>query len=84
MKIKCLIVDDEPIARGILRNYCGQLPELLIIAECGNALEARAVLLKEKIDVLFLDINMPFLDGLAFFETLKNPPQIIFTTAYKN
>jgi len=83
MKIRCLIVDDEPIARDILRRYCNQLPELEVIAECGNALEARKILLKEKIDVLFLDINMPVMDGLAFLGTLKDAPQIIFTTAYK-
>jgi DNA-binding LytR/AlgR family response regulator len=83
MKMKCLIVDDEPIARDILRRYCQELPELEVIAECGNALEARAVLLKEKIDLLFLDINMPVVDGLAFISTLKDAPQVIFTTAYK-
>lgn len=83
MKIRCLIVDDEPIARDILRRYCSQLPELQVVAECGNALEARKVLLKEKIDILFLDINMPVMDGLAFLSTLKDVPQVIFTTAYK-
>ncbi|MGN6394734.1 MAG: LytR/AlgR family response regulator transcription factor [Mucilaginibacter sp.] len=83
MKIKCLIVDDEPIARDILRRYCSQLPELEVVAECGNGLEARKVLLKEKIDVLFLDVNMPVMDGLAFLSTLKDAPQVIFTTAYK-
>lgn len=83
MKIKCLIVDDEPIARDILRNYCAQLPELQVVAACGNALEVRNVLSKEKVDLLFLDINMPVIDGLSFVETLKNPPQVIFTTAYK-
>lgn len=82
-KIKCLIVDDEPIARDILRRYCQELPELEVIAECGNALEARTKLLKEKVNVLFLDINMPVMDGLAFLGTIRDAPQVIFTTAYK-
>jgi DNA-binding LytR/AlgR family response regulator len=82
-KINCLIVDDEPIAREIIQTYCGHLPALNVKASCGNALEAKAVLLKEPIDLIFLDINMPVLDGIAFLKTLKNPPQIILTTAYK-
>jgi len=81
--INCLIVDDEPIARDILLSYCSHLPYLNIIAACGNALEAKTWLLKQPVDLLFLDIHMPVLDGLAFLTTLKNPPQVIFTTAYK-
>jgi DNA-binding LytR/AlgR family response regulator len=80
---KCLIVDDEPIAREIIQTYCTHLPMLIVVASCGNALEAKQVLQKSRIDILFLDINMPVLDGIAFLKTLKNPPQIIFTTAYK-
>lgn len=83
MTVNCLIIDDEPIARDILRNYCGHLPYLHIVAECGNALEARNVLLQEHVDLLMLDIHMPVFDGLAFLHTLKNAPQVIFTTAYK-
>lgn len=82
-KINCLIVDDEPIAREIIQTYCSHLPMLNIIASCGNALEAKTALQKQKIDVLFLDINMPVLNGIAFLKTLKNQPQVIFTTAYK-
>lgn len=82
-KINCLIVDDEPIARDIIRTYCGHLPDLDVVALCGNALEAKAALQKHKIDILFLDINMPVLDGIAFLKTLKTQPQVIFTTAYK-
>lgn len=80
---KCLIVDDEPIAREIIKAYCKPLETLEVAAACGSALEAKAVLQKQKIDILFLDINMPLLDGIAFLKTLKNPPQVIFTTAYK-
>lgn len=79
----CLIVDDEPIARDIIKNYCGHFPYLQVTGVSGNALEAKAILHNEKIDILFLDINMPIIDGISFLKTLKNPPQVIFTTAYK-
>lgn len=79
----CLIVDDEPIARDILRTYCAHLPYLRVAGACGSALEARAVLMQQKVDIVFLDINMPVMDGISFLKTLKTPPQIIFTTAYK-
>lgn len=82
-KINCLIVDDEPIAREIIQTYCAHLPMLNVVASCGNALEAKALMQNHKIDVLFLDINMPVLNGMAFLKTLKNAPQVIFTTAYK-
>lgn len=83
MKVNCLIVDDEPIAREIVENYCKHLPALQVVATASNALEARGILQKDEIDLMFLDINMPALDGIAFIKTLKNPPQIILTTAYK-
>jgi DNA-binding LytR/AlgR family response regulator len=82
-KINCLIVDDEPIARDIIQNYCGHLEQLNVIASCGNALEAKRILQQQDIDILFLDINMPVIDGISFVKTIKHPPQIIFTTAYK-
>ncbi|CAM3948811.1 two component transcriptional regulator, LytTR family [Pedobacter westerhofensis] len=82
-KYSCLIVDDEPIARDIIQTYCGHLEQLQVAASCGNALEAKQVLQQQKIDILFLDINMPVMDGISFVKTLKNPPQVIFTTAYK-
>ena len=82
-KINCLIVDDEPIAREIIKTYCGHLPVLHIVASCGNALEAKTILQTQKVDILFLDINMPILNGISFLKTLKNQPQVIFTTAYK-
>lgn len=83
MKFNCLIVDDEPVARQIVQTYCGHLPVLQVVASCSNALEAKTVLLHERIDILFLDINMPVLSGLAFLKTLGKPPQVILTTAYK-
>jgi len=81
--VTCLIVDDEPIARDIIQTYCGHLPYLQVTASCANALEARQILQQQKIDILFLDINMPVIDGISFLKTLKNPPQVILTTAYK-
>lgn len=82
-QINCLIVDDEPIAREIIKAYCGHLSMLHIVASVGNALEAKTILQTQKIDILFLDINMPVLNGIAFLKTLRNQPQVIFTTAYK-
>ena len=80
---KCVIADDEPIARDIIQSYCAHLPNLEVVASVSNALEAKAALSKENIDILFLDINMPVMSGISFLKTLKNPPQVIFTTAYK-
>lgn len=82
-KTNCLIVDDEPIARDIIKNYCSHLEHLNVVASCGNALEAKAVLQEQLVDIMFLDINMPVIDGISFVKTMRNPPQIIFTTAYK-
>lgn len=80
---KCVIADDEPIARDIIQQYCAHLPYLEVIASCTNAFEAKAILSKEHVDILFLDINMPVMSGISFLRTLKHPPQVIFTTAYK-
>ena len=82
-RINCLIADDEPIARDIIQGYCNHLPVLNVVASCSNALEAKAALQQQKVDILFLDINMPVLDGIAFLKTIKDQPQVIFTTAYK-
>jgi DNA-binding LytR/AlgR family response regulator len=78
----CLIVDDEPIARQIVRNYAEQMPMLKVVQECKNAIDALHFLQKSNVDVLFLDINMPALSGLSMVKTLSKLPQIIFTTAY--
>jgi DNA-binding LytR/AlgR family response regulator len=81
--INCLVADDEPIAREIIQNYCAHLPNLKVVASCSNALEAKAAMQQMQVDILFLDINMPVLDGISFLKTIKHPPQVIFTTAYK-
>jgi two-component system LytT family response regulator len=83
IKLRCLIVDDEPIARQIVEKYCAYLTDIQVVASCGDALQAKQILAKQEADVIFLDINMPVLDGLAFVKTLRNQPQVIFTTAYK-
>ncbi|MEO6845455.1 MAG: LytTR family DNA-binding domain-containing protein [Ginsengibacter sp.] len=82
-QVNCLIVDDEPIACDIIGHYCSHLPFLNVVAVCCNAFEARDVLNDNQIDIIFLDIHMPVLDGLSFLKTLRRLPQIIFTTAYK-
>jgi DNA-binding LytR/AlgR family response regulator len=83
MKIKCVIIDDEPIAREIIRDYISKLNELDIIAEFKNPIEAISFLNESKTDLLFLDINMPEISGINFARSLSNPPAIIFTTAYR-
>lgn len=82
MPVKCLIVDDEPLARDVLRRYVEQLPTLQFCGECGNAVEALTVLQQNHIDLLFLDIRMPQINGIDFLKTLKYSPKVIFTTAY--
>jgi len=80
----CLIVDDEPIARDIIVKYCSSIPSLHLISSCENALEAKSILQDHPVQIMFLDIHLPVLDGISFLKVLKNPPQVIFTTAYKD
>lgn len=82
MIIKCLVIDDEPPAREIIRRYIEQMPTLELVAECANAIQAFTVLQQQPVDLMFLDIRMPQLNGNDFLKTLKNPPKVIFTTAY--
>ncbi|HEU5164906.1 MAG TPA: response regulator, partial [Chitinophagaceae bacterium] len=81
--IKCLIVDDEPMARDIIRRYIEKIPTLMLAGECGNAIDAMVFLHNESIDLIFLDIKMPHLTGTEFVKSLRNIPKVIFTTAYK-
>jgi DNA-binding LytR/AlgR family response regulator len=80
--IRVLIADDEPLARELLESYLEKLPNYRLVASCANALEAFAVLSKEPVDLMLLDINMPEISGIDFLKTLKHPPKVIFTTAY--
>jgi DNA-binding LytR/AlgR family response regulator len=81
--IRYLIVDDEPIAHRIIERYCNDLPHLEHAGDCYDALEAMQFLSKERVDLMFLDINMPKLKGFDFLKTLAHPPKVIVTTAYK-
>ena len=80
---KCLIVDDEPPALKVIKSYIDLVDNLSFVASCNNAFQAMEILKKEKVDLLFLDIQMPKLSGIGFLKTLSHPPKIIFTTAYK-
>ena len=80
--VRCLIVDDEPLAIEIIENYLNRLDDYTIVAKCNNALQAFKVLEEETVDLLFLDIQMPQLTGIEFLRSLNRKPQVIFTTAY--
>lgn len=80
--LKCIIVDDEELARTLLENYISKLPNLELVAKCKNPLEAMTILQTEKIDLIFLDIQMPELTGVEFLKTLAKKPMVVLTTAY--
>lgn len=82
MKINCIIIDDEPLARKGLREYIADVDFLQLIGEFDNPIKAMDLLAKEEAQLLFLDIQMPKITGLDFFKTLKNAPPVIFTTAF--
>jgi len=84
MKIKTIIVDDEPLAREVLENYCGRVHELDLLKSCNNGLEAGDYVRNRSVDLMFLDIQMPQLSGIDFLKSLQNPPVVIFTTAYSD
>ena len=79
----CIVVDDEPMARDVLRRYIEKIPTLELTGECSNAIDALVFLQNNKVDLVFLDIRMPELLGTEFVKSLRNPPKIIFTTAFK-
>lgn len=80
--IRCLIVDDEPYARKLLEEFIQKTGELTLAASAKNAMEARAILTKQKIDLIFLDIQMPELTGIDFLKSSSRTPLVVFTTAY--
>jgi len=82
-KISCLLVDDEPPALEVLKSYIASVSSLELAATCSDAVEALNLLREQNIDLLFLDIQMPYLLGTDLIRTLKNPPKVIFTTAYR-
>lgn len=82
-KISCVIVDDEPVARDILASYVAKIPNLELVKSCKNAMEAFEVANQQKIDIFFLDINMPDISGLSLAKSINQKSKIIFTTAYR-
>jgi len=80
--IRCLVVDDEPPAREIIGRYIKEVPMLQMAGECGNAIEAMSFLQQNAIDLIFLDVQMPQLNGNELLKIIKHPPKVIFTTAY--
>ncbi|HLZ86841.1 MAG TPA: LytTR family DNA-binding domain-containing protein [Puia sp.] len=83
MNIRCLLVDDEPLAIQLLQKHLGQLPFFEVAGVCSNAVQALEVLNHQAIDLLFLDIRMPQLSGLELLKNLRQPPPTILTTAYR-
>ena len=84
MKFKYLIVDDEPLARKLIASHCSKIEGLELVGECGNAIEAANFLRNKSVDLIFLDIQMPEMTGFQLASTLKNPPAIILTTAFRD
>lgn len=83
MKYNCLIVDDEPLAIKLVQKHLGHFPQFNIIAKCENAVEASVILSKYSIDLIFLDIQMPGINGIEFLKSLINKPKVIITSAHK-
>ncbi|MGJ1436045.1 LytR/AlgR family response regulator transcription factor [Sphingobacterium siyangense] len=81
--ISYLIIDDEHIAHDIIKGYCDLIPNMRLMKNCYDALEALEYLHKNEVDLIFLDLNMPVLKGFEFLKTLQNPPKVIVTTAYQ-
>lgn len=80
--IRCIIIEDEPVARDVLKTYVQDAPSLVLVDEFENAVDGLAFLQKESIELIFLDINMPKLSGISFLKSLDDPPKVIITTAY--
>lgn len=81
-QLQCLIVEDEPLAAGILEDYIQQVPFLRLVGKCSDAHYAAEAMRETLVDVLFLDLHLPGLKGLDFLRSLTHPPQVILTTAY--
>lgn len=82
--IRSLIVDDEPIACRVLATHLRKIPDVKVVAQCTNALEALGMVREEGVDLVFLDIEMPELTGIGFVEALDRPPHVVFTTAHRD
>jgi two-component system, LytTR family, response regulator len=82
-KISCIIVDDEPTAREIIADHLSKIESVKIVGSCASATEAFTLINTQKVDLIFLDINMPEISGLSFARSINNEIKIIFTTAYR-
>jgi DNA-binding LytR/AlgR family response regulator len=82
--MKCLAIDDEPLALNIVKEFSSKIEFINLVAICTNPIEAIRIINQQEIDLIFLDIQMPNITGLEFIRSLKNPPLVIFTTAYPN
>ena len=80
--LKCIAIDDEPLALRQIESYIRKIPYLELTASCNNALEAQQFLAGQHADLIFVDINMPDLSGVEFVRSLVERPMVIFTTAY--
>ncbi len=80
----CIIIDDEPIAIRVIKSYVEKLDDFKVLGAFSNALDALKILHAQPIDLLFLDIQMPGINGMEFFRAIKHPPKVIFTTAFRN
>lgn len=83
MKIKCLIIDDEPLAINVIKNFLVNFKNFEVAGTCKDAVEGFNFLSNQEVDVIFLDINMPTISGLDFLRSLQNPPAVVITTAYR-
>lgn len=83
MKISCLIIDDEPLAINVIKNFLVNFKNFEIAGTCKDAVEGFNFLSNREVDVIFLDINMPTISGLDFLRSLQNPPAVVITTAYR-
>ena len=82
MIIQAFLIDDEPKALDLLKNYLGRIPYMKVVGEARDPMKALEMLQQQKVDVIFLDINLPNLSGIEFYSSLQEPPAVIFTTAY--
>jgi DNA-binding LytR/AlgR family response regulator len=82
VNIRCIVTDDEPMARKGLQGYIEKIDFLELVAVCENAIELNSILKQQPVDLLFLDIEMPYMTGIELLKNLSSPPKVIFTTAY--
>lgn len=83
MRIKCLVIDDERLAREYIKSYIAKIPQLELVGEFNSPLKAMEIIKNQQIDLLFLDIQMPDITGVEFMKSLQIKPEVVFTTAYQ-